>query len=248
MLVRSLVQNTTSPLSSALDAVNCLHHHGVVQRLQVRLLSPLSPLLPLPTWQTREYPPLLQWPHQWHPHRQLSTHPVCSSSHKEKDSAFSQQATDLSCRLLWLCFPRSRKKIPPTKIWCTGMIASTCIHKRNTRSLLSLCAAITAHVRLCSYLSFCADNSTTFAQHADSKMEFQSPYWKSSQACHLTSCRLQSTPLPQRPWHFTLPLAHHHYYDRCAIPHRSSPPSSDKNGALDQNGIGLDWHHGRQEV
>ena len=62
MLVRSLVQNTTSPLSSALDAVNCLHHHGVVQRLQVRLLSPLSPLLPLPTWQTRGYPPLLQWP------------------------------------------------------------------------------------------------------------------------------------------------------------------------------------------
>ena len=45
-----------------------------------------------------------------------------------------------------------------------------------TSSLLSLCAAITAYVRLCSYLPFCADNSTTFAQHADSKMEFQSRF------------------------------------------------------------------------
>jgi len=54
------------------------------------------------------------------------------------------------------------------------MITSTRIHKRDTSSLLPLCAAIAAYVCLCSYLSFCADSSTTFAQHADSKMEFQS--------------------------------------------------------------------------
>ena len=69
-----------------------------------------------------------------------------------------------------------KEKTPATENPCTGMIASTRIHKRNKSSLLPLFAAITAYVRLCNYLPFCADNSTTFAQHAKSKTEFQSRF------------------------------------------------------------------------
>lgn len=55
------------------------------------------------------------------------------------------------------------------KIWWTGMIASTRIHKQNTSAL---CKAIVTYVLLCNSLPFCTDSTTTLAQQdVDPKIE-----------------------------------------------------------------------------
>ena len=109
------------------------------------------------------------------------------------------------------------------------MIASTPIHKRDTSSSLSLCAAVIAYVRLCSYLLFCADNST--AAKCRRQNWISEPVLE--QVFYMTSRCPQSIPLSQRPRRFTLALAPH-YHHRCAIPPCPSP--SDK--ILEKNGIG----------
>ena len=176
----------------------------------------------------------IQWPQQWHSHRQLSisTHPVCSSSHKEKNSAFSQWATHLSCQLFWLCFPRSRKKIPATgnprtsgaQVWSlphayTNEIQADCF--LSVQPSLPTFASATISL-------FVPTTPLPSPSMPTPKLNFRVGF-RPSQVLYLTSRRPQPTQHPQR---FTLPLAHHHHHhDRCAIPRRSSPP--DKNGVLE---------------
>ena len=114
-------------------------------------------------------------------------------------------------------------------IWCTGMIASRCIQKQNTSSLLSLCTAIITYIFLCGYLPFRADNTITFAQqNADPEIEFEIRYWKvSDQAKSFLSDvsppSIHSIVPPPGRFYATLGLPHCHHRCCCfCVPHYPS--------------------------
>ena len=112
------------------DAVNCLHHHGIVQRLQVRLLSSLTPppftyLIDPKTSPTAPMTPTVtsssstlacESPIHFH-----SLFLLIFSQRKKNNSPFSQWATHLSCQLFRLRRPWSPKKTPATENpWTSG--------------------------------------------------------------------------------------------------------------------------------
>ena len=136
-----------------------------------------------------------------------------------KPPAFSQRETQLSCRLFWLRHPRSHQKHNPVDICIMGMIAFTCIHKRNTNSLLSLCIAIINYALLCGYPPF-----SCWQPHCPLSAECRPQNWtrfRSSPTLHSTCCHPRFTALPYFLGGFTLPLAYHHWY---AIPRQFPPP------------------------
>jgi len=83
------------------------HHHRIVQRLQVHLLSFLSSLFYSLTWQTWEHPLLLQWSQQWHSHCHISisTHSICYLSVQPLPSIFAFTAISLFVLMTLLPLP-----------------------------------------------------------------------------------------------------------------------------------------------
>ena len=151
------------------DAVNCLHHHGIVQRLQVRLLSSLTPppftyLIDPKTSPTAPMTPTVtsssstlacESPIHFH-----SLFLLIFSQRKKNNSPFSQWATHLSCQLFRLRRPWSPKKTPATENpWTSGpqVWLLPHAHTNETEVHCSLCAAIITYVLLCGYPPFRAD-------------------------------------------------------------------------------------------
>ena len=120
--------------------------------------------------------------------------------------------SNLSCQLFWLCFPWSRKKIPVTENpYTSGAQVWSLPHAYTNEIHCFLSAQLPPPTFSSVAISnFCADNSTTFAQHADFKVEFQSRFLTkpsllsdlSPPSTNLTPSTLYATlgpPPPPRP-------------------------------------------------
>ena len=230
-------------ICSVPDAVDCLHHLGIVHSNLKYACFPLSsPSLHL-----------LYRPENilCHSNDLSSSALTCKSSSishpwpplfTEKNSPILPTSNShLSPTLLTSC-PQSCKKKNTSHgkrvgIWCTGMIASRRIHKQNTSSLLSLCTAIVTY----GYLSFFPTIPSPLPRKA--------PTSKSSLRSHtgtrfLINPSLLSgvsppsiTPSSHRPGGFTRPLAYLTTATAAAaVSHIDLPPPSDKAGVLEQNG------------
>ena len=232
------------------DAVNCLHHHGIVQRLQVRLLSSLTPppftyLIDPKTSPTAPMTPTVtsssstlacESPIHFHSPFLL----IFSQRKKLILRSPNEQLTSLASSFGYVA-PEVLKKHRLQKTRGHLVHRYDCFHTHTQMKQKFTALSLRSHHHLCSPLRLppfsCRCATTLTQQNAHPKIKFQSPYWNpvSSQILSLMSRGPQFTPSSQRPRHSTLPLAYHHH-DRCAILCRS-PSTLRQNWILEQSGM-----------